>query len=178
MNTQKKHSLHDVVRGKGKHSTLTGAIRGWERSADDKGWVCVIRLADGQELKLPEDDLEATGESEAPLRFDEVVEIFPRDVKYAHLSGQRAVVVGMSVDDARNIWWFAVSDQKGETYSFEQSELRSIGKFLPNDEATRRRGGTVVKVYVDTSGKGDIAPGMDAVNIHKYTSFQVNLKEL
>ena len=127
---------------------------------------------------LPEDGFEATGESEMPLRFDEVVEMYPRDVKYAYLSGQRAVVVGVSVDDAQGIWGFAVKDHGGEVYSFEQSELRSIGRLLPDDEVAQREGRPVVRVYVDALGKGDIAPGTEAVNIHRYTPYEVNLKEL
>lgn len=130
--TPNKLSLHDIVRVKGRGDFPPAAIRDVNEYHPSGKTFYLIRTLDGQELELPEDDLEATGEFESPLRYDEVVEINPVQPtsETITLIGQRAVVNGIAVDDERKEWGFSVVLQNDECWYFTEHDLKSMGIFL------------------------------------------------
>ena len=82
------------------------------------------------ETEVMEDRVEKIGQLEPPLQNYELVDIFPANEKYAHLTGQRGVVSSNGWNPETGEWNFGVTLQNGEGWSFMEDELKSTGRIL------------------------------------------------
>ena len=115
------------------------AVRGW----NETGEVYELRLPDGQTINVPEEKLTTTGLFETPFRFNELVEIHPHyrqdeseqeKQESVVLEGQRGIISGIASNDEIGIWAFSVAVQNGKCWYLEESELKSLGQIIPDEE--------------------------------------------
>lgn len=173
-----KYKMYEIVRTKQDNTYVDAAVRGIQHSRDAQQQLYALRLPGGRVVNAQELELEATGQFESPLQYDEIVKIWPQEAEYAYLSGKRGVVSGMSVDDNTGEWGFAIALQTGEVWDFSYNEIKSTGRFLPQPvKDTERTRSLTVKVDQAT-GEGVLVNGDSKVNIHQYVPYPVNLDDL
>lgn len=176
--TKPKYTMYEVMKVKSENNDLIASIRGMYYDKSLKIWLYALRAIDKRTVEARESELEATGEFEAPLRYDEIVEIWPKEEKHAYLSGKRGVVEGISIDDKTEVWYFSVSLQTGEVWCFSKEELQSSGRFLPQSVKDIIQT-QALKVRVDAdSSEGILVEGDPSVNIYQYVPYPVNLDDL
>lgn len=170
--------MYDVVRIKKGEPFLLAAVRGIQHDPLSQANLYTLRTLDGRTAKILEYELEPTGRFEAPLQYQEVVDVWPREAKYAHLSGKRGVVEGISVNDETGEWFFGIALQTGEVWFFSAEEVQSIGCSLPQD-ITNIQETQLLSIRVDAvTGEGTLVDGDPSIDIHQYVPYPINLDDL
>jgi hypothetical protein len=141
-----------------------------------------LHVPGGQEIEVVEEELEQVGQLEAPLATYAIVEIFPKEPRYASLIGQRGVVEGNAWNPKTDESSFAVILQNGEGWSFMHDELRDTGRMYPEEAVEARWGTGQVHIAVSpVTGEG-IVLGEDSdvkpESFNRYVPLSVNLDDL
>lgn len=155
-----RYSLYQMVRVRGRPDLPPTRILDFRYPRADGEILYQLRWPDGTEREVPESEIEATGDFDAPFYMYEVVEVHPDPERhpesYEYLSGQKGVVVGVAVDDADR-WWFGVSLQDGIVWYFREDELRRTGYMVPQWVIDLEKSGPRIRVRVDPrTGRGKV----------------------
>lgn len=89
---------------------------------------------------------------ESKFDFYENVIIKCCEKKYQYLNGKKGSVLGKSADDKKN-WYYFVSIENGESFSFKEEELESLGTFAKREDFYS---GESIRVGVNKKGEGYI----------------------
>jgi hypothetical protein len=135
-----KYTNFEIVRIPGENIDRA-AIRDISFLAEDGVPRYTLRTPDGHFIEKREEELEATGQFEAPIRFDEIVRLCPKNPEYAHMIGEQVVVVGVSVDDTTGKWGYAVLRDNGQGWSFLEDEVESTGEVAVREAVEHRHNG-------------------------------------
>src|SRR5262249_48804141 len=113
--------LYDLVRVAGFGDTVF-SVRDSRRGAGGAPTTYVLRAADGFSIEAEAQQIRGTGRVESPFRYHEIVEIEARRHPAEYRVGERAVIEGISRDDDRDTWGFAVLLESGECHYFDEDE--------------------------------------------------------
>ena len=170
--------LYDLVRVAGYGDTVF-SVRDSGRGAGGAPTTFVLRAADGFSIEAEAQQMHRTGRVESPFRYHEIVEIHAPRHRAEYAAGQRGVVAGISRDDDRDTWGFAVLLENGECHSFDEDELRTTGQMLPDEERDRREGGRTVRIRVDpATSTGEIVGGSIPDDFYKPKPLGISLADL
>lgn len=72
--------------------------------------------------------------------------------EFVYLNNKQGCILGMSEDDKNN-WYYSVVIENGETFSFKENELESLGTFAKREDYYS---GESIRIGVTKEGKGYI----------------------
>lgn len=131
-------------------------------------------------IQVPISTLQSVGS----LLLYEVVEIYPIDLEtepdVVNLTGTRGVIVDLGLNDSTGHWDVYVTLQNGETWYFQDTELRGTGTILSKN-ALQIQGEEVhtVRVQVDpVTNAGTIVAGEVSLMHRKPVPLTIDLEKL
>lgn len=175
--------LNEMVTVQTEQNSVLGVVRDWIKSPTGESWGYTVELSDGRTLEVPQDNMKATGDYEGPFRQYEVVEIYPLDFEtdpsVAELVGQRGIITSLAANSLTNKWDVYVVVQSGETWFFDDDELRGTGIVYRPRELSEMITTSTVRVHVDLmTGEGTVIDGVPAENRTNLVPLQVDLNSL
>jgi hypothetical protein len=88
------------------------------------------------------------------FEFYEQVRISTTDMRKSHLNGKCGVVMGRTVTEEGDSWYYAVDiDGQAEGWCFYEGELEATGRRFTREDFYD---GSSVRVTVDKNGRGSI----------------------
>jgi len=183
MEPQPSFALNEIVNVQDKQYPVRGIVRDWSQPLVNESWVYTVELPDGRTLKVPQNRLNSTGNYEGPFRQYEVVEIFPVDFEtdpsVAELVGRRGIITSLAANPQTNKWDVYVVVQSGETWFFDDDELRGTGIIYKPQELFMTAATSTIRVHVDlVTGEGTVIDGVPPQNGGNLTPLQVDLDSL
>jgi hypothetical protein len=133
---------YDIVRMINAPPGTFGAIRDMKRSPPSWVWFYFVRTPDGRVLEVSKEEMEPTGESEAPFHYYEPVRLHPRDEQRASLIGKIGTIAGISYREETGEWGFSVQIGDEQAPFLMQDELEKIAdsqQGMRDEERQRHR---------------------------------------
>jgi len=96
------------------------------------GPIYRLRAEDGTEVEAVEAEMEATGDSEAPVPYYAIVQFHPHHEVVQHLDGAYGVVEGITLAEDTGRWWLTIATQEGHYYMFGLDEVVMTGYSVPH----------------------------------------------